>query len=103
ERSHVRAELECRRRKLRTLVAHSEFRIRNVALMAIRIAKMFADLGDVIELVARNVVAQPIARVLAEPVIAGAGIDIAANAVANAKGDDFRQSVGGIDVPDLRR
>ena len=91
QRSDMRAELERRRRKLGALVSHGEFRVRNVALVAIRIAEVLADLGDVIELVARHVVAQPIARVLAEPVFPGARIDVAADAVAHAKRDDFRQ------------
>ena len=61
------AELDHRRRELRALVSHAELRIRHVALVAVRIAEMLADLGDVIELVARHVVAEPVARVLGEP------------------------------------
>ena len=102
ERSHVRAELERRRRKLGALVSHGEFRVRNIALVAIRITEMLADLGDMVELVARHVIAKPIARILAEPVVAGARIDVAADAVAHAERDDFRETVRGIDAPDLR-
>src|SRR6516162_7352208 len=39
KRSHMRAKLIGRGRELRTLVPHGEFRIRNIALMAIRIAE----------------------------------------------------------------
>src|SRR5262249_40744390 len=102
ERRDVRAKLERRRRELRALVAHRELRIRNVALVAIRITEMLADPGDMVELVARYVVAEPVARILGEPVVAGARIDVAADAVAHAKRDDFRKTVGRIDAPDLR-
>src|ERR1700730_15739489 len=89
ERSHMRAEIEHRRGEFRTFVTHREFRIRQVALMAIGIAEVLADLGDHVELVARQIVADPVARVLGEPVFAGARIYVAAAAVANAERPDF--------------
>src|SRR6266550_2100625 len=71
ERSHVGAEIDHRRGEFRTLVTHREFRIGHVTLVAIRIAKMLADLRDHVELVARQIVADPVARVLGEPVFSG--------------------------------
>ena len=44
ERGHVRTEVENRRRELRALMSHREFVIRRVALMAMRIAEMLAQL-----------------------------------------------------------
>src|SRR6185437_12561919 len=84
ERRHVRSELDHRRRELGALVAHGELRIRRVALVAVRVAEVLAELRDMVELVARHVVAHPVARVLAEPQIAGPRIDRAADAVADA-------------------
>ena len=72
-------------------------------MMTVRIAKMFADLGDVVELVARQVVAEPVARILAEPVIAGTRVDVATDAVANSERHRFSKTVGRVDMPDLRR
>src|SRR6185437_8436192 len=102
ERSHVRAELEDRRGELRALVTHGEFRIGNVALVAIGIAEMLAHPIDHVELVTRNVVTQPVAGVFREPVFAAARIDVAADRVADAKRPDFRVAGLGIDAADLR-
>ena len=63
---------------------------------------MLADLRNHVELVARHVVAHPVARVLGEPVFAGARIDVAADAVANAERDQFGIAGLGIDATDLR-
>ena len=49
-----------------------------------------------IELVARNIFAEPIACVLGEPVVAGARIDVAADTVANSQRDDFRVPFAGL-------
>src|SRR5262249_55667504 len=57
---------------------------------------------DAIELVIRAIVAQPIARVFAEPVLTGARIDVAAHTVTDAERDDFREPVRRVDTPDLR-
>src|SRR5690242_13831666 len=102
ERSHMGAELVGRRRKLRALVTHCEFRIRQIALVAIGIAEMLAHLVDHVELVGGQVVADPVAGVFREPVLAGARIDVAADRVANAKRIDFRVAGLGIDAADLR-
>ena len=63
---------------------------------------MLADLRDHVELVARHVVADPVARVLGEPVLAGARIDVAADAVADAERPDLGIAGLGIDAADLR-
>src|ERR1700692_3940929 len=102
ERSHMRAEIEHRRGEFRNFVTHREVRIRQVALMAIGIAEVLADLGDHVELVARQIVADPVARVLGEPVFAGARIDVAADAVPNAERPDFSIAGLRIDAADLR-
>src|SRR3981081_1373927 len=88
ERSHVGAELQHRRGELRTFVTHRELWIRQVALMAVRIAEVLAELRDHVELVARYIVAHPVTGVFGEPVLAAARIDIAADAVANAEGTE---------------
>src|ERR1700688_2830582 len=85
ERSHMRAEIKYRRGEFRTLVTHRELRIRQVALVAIGIAEVLAYLRDHVELVARDVVAHPVARIFGEPVFAAARIDIATDAIANAE------------------
>ena len=103
QRRHMRAEVQHRRRELRALVTHCEFRIFHVALMAMRISKMLAKPRDHIELVARHVVADPIAGVFSEPVFAGARIDVAADAVADAEGHDLGIAGLGIDAADLRQ
>src|SRR6476620_6223320 len=102
ERGHMRAEIGYRRRELRALVTHREFRIRHVALVAIGITKMLADLGDHVELVARGVVAHPVAGVFGEPVFSGARIDVAADAVANAERIDLGIAGFRTDAADLR-
>src|SRR6201988_2251808 len=89
ERRDMGAELGGRGRELLALVPHREFRIGHVTLMAVGIAEMLADLRDHVELVARHVVADPVAGVFGEPVAAGARIDVAADAVADAKRPDF--------------
>src|ERR1041385_7692907 len=68
ERRDMGAEVQHRRGELRALMPHREFRIRQVALVAIRIAEMLADLVDHVELVARDVVAHPVAGVFGDPV-----------------------------------
>src|SRR5450432_3023876 len=60
ERSHMRAKIEHRRGEFRTFVTHRKLRIRQVALVAIGIAEMLAELRDHVELVARDVVAHPV-------------------------------------------
>ena len=64
---------------------------------------MLARLRDHVELVARQVVAYPVACVLGEPVFSGARIDVAADAVANAERDQFGIAGLGIDAADLRQ
>src|SRR5579872_692885 len=64
---------------------------------------MLTHLGDVIELVARYVVTKPVARILAEPVVAGTRVDVTADAIANAERHGFSKTVSRVDVPDLRR
>src|SRR6185312_16641299 len=100
ERSHVGAELEYRRGEFRALVTHREFRIRDVAFVAIRIAEMFAHPRDHVELVARRVVAQPVARILGKPVFPRTWIDIATDAVADAERDQLGIAGLGIDAAD---
>src|SRR3984957_1246122 len=97
----VGAEIEHRWGEFRTFVTHRKFGIRSVALVAIGIAEMLADLRDHVELVARHVVADPVARVFGEPVFAGARIDVAAHAVADAKRHQFGIAGIGIDAADL--
>src|ERR1700750_2206434 len=80
----------------------SNFVSRQIALVTIRIAKMLPDLVDHVELVARQIVADPVAGVLGEPVFAGAGIDVAADAVADAQRPDFSIAGLGINAADLR-
>src|SRR5260370_5114090 len=102
ERSHMRAEIEHRRCEFRTFVTHRELRIRQVALVAIGIAEVLAELRDHVELVARQVVADPVAGVFGEPVFAGARIDIAADAGTDAERDQFVVAGLGIDASGLR-
>src|SRR6267378_2487229 len=75
ERSDVGAEIEHRRGEFRTLVTHRKLRRGSVALVAIGVAEVLADLRNHVELVARHVVAHPVARVLGEPVLSAARID----------------------------
>src|SRR5258706_1906473 len=89
ERSDVGAEIEHRRGEFRTLVTHRKLRIGSVALVAIGVAEVLAGLRNHVELVARHVVAHPVARVLGEPVLSGARIDVAADAIANTERPDF--------------
>ena len=63
---------------------------------------MLADLRDHVELVARHVVADPVAGVLREPVSPGTRIDVAADAVADAERPDLGIAGLGIDAADLR-
>src|SRR5258707_11040420 len=102
ERRHMRAEIEDGRGELRALVTHREFRIRQIALVAIGIAEMLADLRDHVELVTRDVVAHPVAGVFREPVFSAARIDVAADAVANPERVDFGVAGFRIDAADLR-
>eukprot|EP01035_Chromulina_nebulosa_P000957 gene958-1300_t len=103
ERGDVGAEIQHRRRELGALVTHGEFRVRHIALVAIGIAEVFAHLRDHVELVARQVVADPVAGVFGEPVFAGAWIDIAANAVAHAERNQFGIAGLRINTTDLRQ
>ncbi len=63
---------------------------------------MLDDLRDHVELVARDVVAHPVAGILGEPVAAGARIDVAADAVAHAERHDLRRPGLQVDAPHLR-
>jgi hypothetical protein len=101
KRSHVGAQIDHRRRELTAFVAHREFRVGNIALMAMRIAGILPQPADVIELVTWCVVAQPVACILGEPVVAGTWIDIAADAVPHTKSRDLRQICLEIDMSDL--
>src|SRR5580658_3058665 len=76
--------------------------IEYVSLVAIGVAEIFTGLRHQIELVAGNVVAEPVARVLAEPQFACSRIDGAADAVANPDRPQFRIAVFRVDAPDLR-
>ena len=98
----MRPEIDDGRREFRALVTHREFRVRHIALVAIGIAEMLADLRDHVELVARHVVADPVAGILREPVTPGARIDVAADAVADAERPDLGIAGLGIDAADLR-
>src|ERR1700722_18383139 len=66
ERSRVRAHQADRRDELAARMAPAEFRIRNIALVAIGRAEALADLGDAVELVVRDVFGQPVAAVVGE-------------------------------------
>src|SRR6478672_12365511 len=85
ERCYMRAEIKDGRSELRTFVAHREFVVRQIALVTIGIAEMLTDFRDHVELVAREIVADLVAGVFREPVLSGARIDIAADAVADAE------------------
>ena len=98
----MRSEIEHRRGEFRTFVTHRKFRIRHVALVAIGIAEVFADLRDHVELVARQVVADPVAGVFGEPIFAGAGIDVASDAVSDSERPDLGVASLGIDTANLR-
>ena len=63
---------------------------------------MLTDLGDVVELVAWNIIAEPVAGVLGEPVIAGPRIDVAADAIAYPECDGLGETGLGINVTNLR-
>src|SRR5579859_7887353 len=89
ERRHVRAQLGRGRRELRALVSHGVDGIGDIPLVAIGIAEVLSDLRDVVELVRWFVVAEPVARVLGEPVIARLRVDVAADAVAHAERHDL--------------
>jgi hypothetical protein len=58
--------------------------------MRLRLAEMLAHPVDHVELVARRIVVQPVARILGEPVFAAPGIDVAADRVAHAERPGFR-------------
>src|ERR1700733_3681256 len=100
---HVRPDVQGRRCELAALVAHGVFRIRNVALVTIGIAEVLTVLDQVVELVGRDVVAHPVARILGEPELAGSRIDVAADAVALAERSHLRQALVRVDVAILRR
>lgn len=63
---------------------------------------MLAHLVDHVQLVAGQVIADPVAGILGEPVLAGARIDVAADRVADAERIDLGVAGLGIDAPDLR-
>src|SRR5690348_1237458 len=102
ERRDMVAEVHHRRREFGAFVAHAELRIDDVALVAIGVAEVLAEVGDMIELVARLVVAQPVTGVFAKPEIAGTRIDRAADAVANADCHELSRAVRRVDAPVLR-
>src|SRR5262249_6284541 len=101
ERRDVRAELDHGRGELGALVAHTELGIGDVALVAVGIAEVLTHARDVVELVGRNVVAQPVAGVFAEPQITGSRVDGAADAIAHAQRHELGAAGLGIDPAPL--
>src|ERR1700722_12737170 len=79
------------------------FWIRNVTLVTVGIAEVLTILGQVVELVGRDVVAHPVARILGPPELAGSRIDVAADAVALAECRHLRQTFVRVDMAILRR
>ena len=103
ERRHMRAEIEHGRRELRALVPHRELVDPancpggNTDSQNARRSSMI-----MLSLSLGSVVAHPVAGVFGEPVFAGARIDVAADAVADAERIDFGVAGLGIDAADLR-
>ena len=79
----------------------AEFRIRNIALVAIGRAEILADLGDAIEFVLRHVLRHPVAPVIGEVQLPGFRIPVEPDGVAHAKCDHFGAGAIEIDPPDL--
>src|SRR5690606_5818870 len=95
ERGHVRAQRTYRRlgRGARTL--RSEFRVRDVTLVAEREAEMHALLPCDVELIAWDIVAHLVAPVVGEPELARLRMPVEADAVAYPLGEHFHvRSVG---------
>src|SRR5947207_9142473 len=103
KRGGMGPEIEHRRRELGAGVAERVDRIQYVALVTIRIAEMLAEPRDAVELVARGIVAEPIAGILGEPQLAGARIDVTADTVANAQRDDLADAGLRFEATILRR
>src|SRR5262249_55422127 len=101
ERSDVGAEVDHRRSGLGAFVGQGHFWMRQILLVAIWVAEMLTEVGDHMELVARQIVADPVAGVLGEPVSAGARVDIAADRVAYAERHEFGIAGLRIDATDL--
>jgi len=70
-------------------------------LVAVGIAEILPELGNVIELVARSVLSEPIACILGEPVVADTKNNIAADAIADSKREDLSSDVRRLDMHDL--
>src|SRR5689334_22778604 len=83
------ALFERRRRELGAWVLGPELGIGRVALMAVRIAEVESRFGRIVKLVSRHVIAHHVPAMLVEPQIAGAGIPVESDRVADASRIDL--------------
>src|SRR5204863_9289551 len=84
ERSDVRAELLRGRLEFRAIAAAAEFRVGQVALVAVRKAEMHPGARRVVQFVRRQVVAQPVAAVVGEPEFARARMPVEADGIPDS-------------------
>ena len=89
ERRGVRAHQRDRRYVVLAVVAPAELDVGDIALMAIRLAEIQAELGDAVELVVGQVLRQPVAAVVGEVELVRLRIPVEADRVADAEGDLF--------------
>jgi hypothetical protein len=85
-----------RRYILRTVLAPAEVDIGDVALMAIGEAEVLAGPGHVVQLVIRQVFAQPIALVVGEPEVLGLRVPVEAQGIAHPDRD--RLDVAAVEI-----
>src|SRR6266446_6395003 len=102
ERGRMRAQQCDRLGELVARVTPPEFLIRNVALVAIRVAEVvLAGLGEPIELVFRDVFRQPVAAVFREIELLGDRAEVHSDDLADAPRHDFRAAAVEVDAADL--
>src|SRR5438132_1913264 len=85
----VRAELSSRRRELAARTSGVVLWIADAVAVAERKPEVLADLRQMVQLVGRLIVAEPVAAVVGEPQVAGRRIEVEADAVAHAARHDL--------------
>ena len=83
-------------------LAPAEFRIEDVALVAVRIAEVLVGLGHHVELVVGQVLGEPVAPVVGEPEVAGLRIEVEAHRVAHAARDGLDAAAVEVHAEDAR-
>ncbi len=102
ERSDVRPESPGRRREFLAAALRAEFRIRDIATMAIGKAEVHTLAGRMVEFAGRDIVAHHVPAIIGEPQFAGLRVPGQPYRIAHARRKDLAPAAIDVDSNDLR-